>query len=62
MAVALEREDGKDLALAASSWGHIQGDHGFGPSPIRNVEDLVILANDQSGPSLTVSHWIAGPV
>ena len=52
MAVALDREDGKEVWRR--DLGSFQGDHGFGPSPIR-FEDLVILANDQSGPSLTVA-------
>ena len=50
--VALDRKNGKEVWRR--ELGSFQGDHGFGASPIR-FEDMVILANDQSGPSLTVA-------
>ena len=50
--VALDRESGKEVWRR--DLGAFQGDHGFGASPIR-FEDMVILANDQSGPSSTVA-------
>ena len=50
--VALDRKNGKEVWRR--DLGSFQGDHGFGASPIR-FEDMVILANDQSGPSLTVA-------
>ena len=50
--VALDRQKGKEVWRR--DLGSFQGDHGFGPSPIR-FEEMVILANDQSGPSLTVA-------
>ena len=50
--VALDRPNGKEVWRR--DLGSFQGDHGFGPSPIR-FENMVILANDQSGPSLTVA-------
>ena len=50
--VALDRQNGKEVWRR--DLGPFQGKHGFGPSPIR-FEDMVILANDQSGPSVTVA-------
>ena len=47
--VALNRQDGREIWRR--NLGSFYGDHGFGPSPIC-FENMVILANDQSGPSL----------
>ena len=50
--VALDRHSGQEVWRR--DLGAFQGDHGFGASPIL-FEDLVILANDQNGPSSTVA-------
>ncbi len=50
--VALDRRNGKEVWRR--DLGAFQGAHGFGASPIR-FEDMVILANDQSGPSSTLA-------
>ncbi len=52
LVVALDRQGGQEVWRR--DLGAFQGDHGFGPSPI-HFEDMVILANDQSGPSLTLA-------
>lgn len=50
--VALARQGGQEIWRR--NLGAFHGDHGFGPSPIR-FEDMVILANDQKGPSMTLA-------
>ena len=52
LVAALDRQNGREVWRR--DLGSFRGDHGFGPSPIC-FEDMVILANDQSGPSLTVA-------
>ncbi len=52
MVQALDIQDGKEVWRR--DLGSYQAAHGFGPSPIL-FEDLLILANDQSGPSSVVA-------
>ena len=50
--VALDKQEGREVWRR--DLGPYQGDHGYGASPIL-FEDLLILPNDQTGPSSTIA-------
>jgi outer membrane protein assembly factor BamB len=50
--VALDKAEGKEVWRR--DLGPFNGDHGFGASPVL-FEDMLILSNDQTGPSSTVA-------